>query len=121
MNSFADSVPDLFPTPGSQSTKQLSYEELRQEADGLYAGIAYLNQTEQIEDNVVDVDDDDDEGKEEELAECSVVPEVRYHHLRALHSAQLTLKSPNLEAHIEDHVTKPASFYTKRTSKKFID
>lgn len=66
-------APDFAPTSGSQSTKQLSNEELRQEADGLYAGIAYLNQTEQIEDNVVDVDDDDDE---EELAECYMVPEV---------------------------------------------
>ena len=76
MDSITNSAPDLSPTSGSQSTKQVSNEELRQEADGLYAGIAYLNQTEQIADNVVDVDDDDDEEEEEELAECSMVPEV---------------------------------------------
>jgi hypothetical protein len=70
------SASDLSPTLDSRYTKQLSKEELRQEADGLYAGIAYLNQTEQIEDDVVEIDDDD-EDEEEEIAECSMVPEVR--------------------------------------------
>ena len=69
-------VHDNLPAPELQSSKQLNNDELRQEADGLFAGITYLNQTEQIEDNVVD-DDDDDEEEETELADCCMVPEVR--------------------------------------------
>lgn len=93
MESIAN-APDLSPTPDSQSTKRLSNEELCQEADGLYAGIAYLNQTEQMEDNVVDVDDDDDEEEEEELAECSMVPEVTSSSAAASSTADFNIASP---------------------------
>ncbi|KAI9687403.1 MAG: hypothetical protein M1820_010472 [Bogoriella megaspora] len=74
MESLAN-APHFPPIHDSQSTKQLSNEELCQEADGLFAGITYLNQTEQIEDNVVDVDDDDDENEEVGLTERPMVPD----------------------------------------------
>ena len=75
MESVAN-VPGNSPALELQSSKELSNDELRQEADGLFAGIAYLNQTEQIEDNVVDNDDDNEE-EETEFPECGMGPEVR--------------------------------------------
>jgi hypothetical protein len=83
-------------TLGPEPSKLLSNQDLVREADGLFAGISYLNQTEQIAGNMTDDEDDDDDDEEDEWTACSMVPEVR-RYFTALSSLTTKLKIASLK------------------------